>query len=264
MSTGSKPAVKPLTPALALALVLLTVLAATAPAAETPLWAQDFEERLPGQAPAGWGGVWGTPGDDLLVISNLRALRGRQALLLDRTGSNTEMWGTAVVFPDAKEGWLRLSFAFLVQGAGNDARFGFEIRETLPSGRRVTGLGFAASRVQITPMSEAGAYLPQQSVSLGGFEKDVWHRVELWLPTPGGGEPRVLGQLSRYVGKGSWDAAGTLVEVPGTPPANTAHYGQFMLVLAPGARGYKLFLDDLQAAAVATVPPPQGAGSNAR
>jgi hypothetical protein len=236
-----------------LALLAAGALAA-APADEGVLWSQGFEDRLPGQAPAGWGGTWGKSGDDLLIVSNLRAVGGRQALLLDRTGGNTEMWGVAAVFPDTEVGWLRFSFAFLVQGAGNDARFSFEIRERLPSGRRVAGLGFAASRVQITPMSAAGTYMDPQRASLGAFEKDAWHRVELWLPTSGAAERRVLARLSRYAGQGAWEAAGGVVQVPGTPPAAGASYGQFMLVMAPGARGYKLFLDDLQAAAVTVAP----------
>lgn len=220
---------------------------------------QDFEERVPGQSPAGWGGTWGTPGDDLFVISNLRAVSGRQALLLDRTGGNTEMWGIAAVFPDAREGWLRVSFAFLVQGAGNDARFGFEIRERLPSGRRVVALGFGASKVRLTPMSETGAYRSDQSATLGGFDKDVWHRIELWLPTRGTGARRALARLSRYRGEGTWEEVGPPAEVSGVPPGDGAAYGQFMLVLTPGARGYRLFLDDLQVGTAAEVPAPSPA-----
>lgn len=224
------------------------------PAPRPAPWAQDFEDRVPGQAPADWGATWGTPGDDLLLVSNLRAVGGRQALLLDRTGTNTEMWGIATTLPDTREGWLHVSFAFLVQGAGNDARFGFEIRERLPSGRRVVGLGFAASKVAVTPMSEAGAYLADQKVTLGAFEKDVWYRLELWLPAAGGPERRLPVSLSRYRGEGAWEEAGALIQVPAVAPAGNASYGQFMLVMTPGARGYRLFLDALQAEGVPTAP----------
>jgi hypothetical protein len=112
-------------------------------------WTQDFEDRVAGSEPGGWGGKWGTQDDDLLIVSNVRSVSGEKALLLDRTGGNTAMWGVSKSFPDVKEGWIRLSFAFLVEGAGHDARFGFEIREGVPSQRKVAGLRFGGSRVEV-------------------------------------------------------------------------------------------------------------------
>lgn len=235
------------------AFLLLCLAALLAPAGE-PLWRQDFEDRTPGREPGGWGGKWGQQEDDLLIVSNLRAVSGKQALLLDRTGDSTAMWGVTTGFPDLREGWLRLSFAFLVQGAGHDARFGFEIREGVPAQRRVAGLSFGGSAVKVTPMSESGGHQTAQSVRLGAFEKDAWYRLDLWLPASGNPDRRGAAQLSRYLGDGNWEAAHPPRALPVVAPPEGRGYGQLMFVATPGARGYRLFLDDLQLNAVAAPP----------
>jgi hypothetical protein len=234
--------------------LLLTCLAVVLASAGEPLWRQDFEDRTPGREPGGWGGKWGDQGDDLLIVSNLRALSGKQALLLDRTGDNTAMWGVMTGFPDHREGWVRLSFAFLVQGAGHDARFGFEIREGVPSQRRVAGLGFGGSAVKATPMSESGGYLSSETVRVGAFEKDVWHRLDLWMPASGNPDRRGAVQLSRYCGNGQWEPVRPPQAFPVVAPPEGRGLGQLMFVSTPGARGYRLFLDDLQLHAVPAPP----------
>lgn len=215
-------------------------------ARETGGWKQDFEDRVPGQSPLAWSVEWGTRGEDLLLVSNLRACGGTHALLLDRTGPTSDMWGIATCFPNHTEGWQCLSFAFLVQGAGHDARFGFEIRTRLPSGRRICALGFSGSKLKLTPMSEMGNHRGRESVELGRFEKDVWGQVEVWLPALTGAEPIIRARLSRMTGDGAWEPAGPVAEIPAFPPTGDAVYGQLMLVTSPGARGYRLFIDDLQ------------------
>ncbi|OGV67709.1 MAG: hypothetical protein A3K19_10750 [Lentisphaerae bacterium RIFOXYB12_FULL_65_16] len=222
-----------------------------------PLWTQDFEDRTAGQAPNAWSGIWGKQGDDLLVVSNLRCAGGRNAFLLDRTGDNTEMWGVSTPFPDVKSGWAHFSFAFLVQGAGHDARFGFELREAHPSSRRVVALSFGASKVRAIPMSELGGYMDSESVRLGGFEKDAWHRLDLWLPASGSTDRRGAAQLLRRVGDDPWEPVDAAQPLPLFPPSGTNAYGLFMLVANPGARGYKLFLDDLQVTPEPALPEPQ-------
>ncbi len=223
-------------------------------AADKPLWSQGFENRVAGQPPVGWGTQWGTIGDDLVIVSNLRAVSGDKALLIDRTGDNTAMWGMATGFPGVKEGWVRLSCAFLIQGAGFDARFGFEIREAFPAQRKIAGLRFGGSRLSVIPMSEVGAYLDKQGVPLGRFDKDVWYRVDLWLPAVGSSDRRGAAQMLRYQGNGQWEPLGPAQPVPVVAPAATSGYGQLMYVATPGARGYRLFLDDVQTTAEATLP----------
>lgn len=223
-------------------------------AGDRPLWSQGYEDRVAGQPPVGWGRQWGNLGDDLVIVSNLRAVSGDKALLIDRTGDNTAMWGLVTDFPGVKEGWVRLSCAFLIQGAGFDARFGFEIREAVPAQRKVAGLRFGGSKLSVIPMSEVGAYLDKESVPLGRFEKDVWYRVDLWLPAVGSSDRRGAAQMLRYCGEGKWEPLGPAHAVPVFAPPATSGYGQLMFVATPGARGYRLFLDDLQATAEAALP----------
>ncbi|MFA6294199.1 MAG: hypothetical protein WC637_20580, partial [Victivallales bacterium] len=46
---------------------------------------QDFENRLPGQTPEGWGKAWGSPLlEDVLTTSNMDALSGNCSLMLER------------------------------------------------------------------------------------------------------------------------------------------------------------------------------------
>ena len=225
-----------------------------AAAGDKPLWSQGFEDRVAGQPPVGWGVKWGDQGDDLVIVSNLRAASGSRSLLFDRTGDNTAMWGTATGFPSVKSGWAHLSCAFLVQGAGHDARFGFEIREAAPAQRRVAALRFGGSKVGVIPMSESGGYLDKESVTLGTFAKDVWYRLDLWLPAAGSSDRRGAAQLLRYAGAGSWEPLGAPWALPLVAPAATSGYGQLMYVATPGARGYRLFLDDLQLTAATALP----------
>jgi hypothetical protein len=227
-------------------------------AGEVLPWRQDFEDRVAGSEPGGWGGKWGTQGDDLLIVSNVRALSGEKALLVDRTGDNVAMWGVSKGLPDVTEGWLRLSFCFLVQGAGHDARFGFEIREGAPSQRRVAGLSFGGSKLEAKPMSESGGYMKEGQARLGRFEKDVWYRVDLWMPASGSADRRGAVQLARYLGKGEWEAVGKPQPLSVVAPPTGRRYGQLMFVASPGARGYRLFLDDIavEQAELPTVPEP--------
>jgi hypothetical protein len=223
-------------------------------AGEKVSWSQGFEDRVAGSEPGGWGGKWGTQGDDQLIVSNLRAVSGQKSLLLDRTGGNTAMWGVSKGLPDVKEGWLHLSFAFLVQGAGHDARFGFEIREGVPSQRKVAGLRFGGSRVEAIPMSESGGYLSSDRVRLGGFAKGVWHRVDLWLPASGSSDRHGAAQLFQYRGDGKWEPVTLAQPLPVLAPPDGRHYGQLMFVASPGARGYRLFVDDLRVESAPALP----------
>ena len=212
-------------------LLLLLLLAAVA-AAQLP-WHQDFEDQLPGQSPRGWSVAWGDPGDDLLLVSNLRALTGAHSLLLDRqSGEQSPMAGYSTRFANAPNRWVAFAVGLLIQGKADSVRFGLELRGANP-GDRVLAVGIDGRKVSLT------AVAAKESVALGEYEEDGWHRLRLWLPTAGGGQKEAMARLdSRQPGQ--------LCRVPCQAPPSG--WGTFMPVTYPGKRGYLLFLDDLSAA----------------
>ena len=205
--------------------------------AQAPLWQQDFEQQTPGGRPAGWAYGWGSPGDDLLVISNMRAASGRQSLLLDRMGENEAHSGCFTRLPEVTAGWAVLSWCFLVQGQGHDAAFGIEIREASLK-TRVVSIGVGDRRVRLTDANYGNA------VGLGQYEGDQWYRVTLWLPTQDGAQKQAWGELEGRDEEGLWKLVGPRQAVPWAGGA--PQYGAPMVDTTPGKRNYLLFLDDLR------------------
>jgi hypothetical protein len=213
---------------------------APTPAATPPVrWAQSFEERLPGETPIGWGRRWGDIGDDLLSTSNIQALTGRRALLLDRTvGEKTPMSGVGVRVPDIQRGWAVATINFLVEGAGHDAQFSLLIREISAPNRVVASLGVGDRNVTVTGVGYAGKR------TLGRMQAGRWYRVVLMLPTREGGQTQGKAQLFER------NDAGAFVPLCENLPldavaAPTSGYGVMELVTTAGRANYLLYLDDL-------------------
>jgi len=227
------------TASLLLAAALLVGAAAPAPAATGgAIWRQGFEAQVPGMTPKGWRPAWGVRGDDQLVVSNLRALSGSRSLLFDRrSGTGDRQWGMHTTIPGVRDGWAVLSWAFLVQGAGNDAWFSFDVRGSIPN-ERVVNVGVHDGIVQLISADWKTREL------LGKHEEDGWYRVVLWLPTPGGRQKSVHGALQRRDRDGEWVAVGEEKEVGASAPRERLH--SFMLISQPEKRGFLLFLDDIQ------------------
>jgi hypothetical protein len=227
--------------------IVLVLLAGLLPACVTlpapaasggAVWGHDFEGQLPGTVPKGWQPAWGVRGDDLLVVSNLRAVSGSRSLLLDRwSGTEATHWGAHAQMPAVRDGWAVLSWAFLVQGAGSDAWFGFEIQGSVPN-ERIVNVGVFDGIVQF----QSGDWKRREL--LGRYEEDTWYRVVLRLPTPGGRQTSARGRLLRRDRDGSWLPVGEEIEMPASPPRERLH--SFRLITSPGKRGYLLFLDDVR------------------
>jgi len=167
--------------------LLALLLCLGAAAAQLP-WKQDFEDRLPGQTPRGWSTAWGTPGDDLLLTSNLRAAGGARSLLLDRqTGEQATMAGYSTRLPNVVERWMTVSVRFLIQGKADSVRFGLELRGANP-GDRLVAVGIDGRRVTLATADN------KTHAALGEYVEDGWHLLRLWLPTAGGGQAEALAQ----------------------------------------------------------------------
>lgn len=213
----------------------LLLLLATAASAQLP-WQQDFEDRLPGQVPAGWSLAWGNGGDDLLLTSNLRAASGQRSLLLDRqSGEQSPMGGYSTRYANLADGWLHFQFQLLLWGKADAVRFGFEWRGANP-GDRVAVIGVDGRKVTFTSGDFA------KSAPLGEVGEDQWATLQLWLPTTGGAQTEAVARLGD----------GPAVHLPAKPPASG--HGTFMLVTYPGKRGYMAFLDSLSVTRADTAP----------
>ena len=124
------------------------------------------------------------------------------------------------------------------------------------AGRRVLGLSFGECTVKTMPMNEAGAGASareSKSEVLGTFERDVWYRVDVWLPSRSVGPAEGRVTLHRRKGPDTWEPVGRPAACKMFPPA--AGYGTLMLVAAPGSRGYKVFFDDIRAVQAAAPEP---------
>ncbi|NUQ02233.1 MAG: hypothetical protein HUU35_20490 [Armatimonadetes bacterium] len=215
---------------------MLALVAAAVVAGAEPLWRQEFEGQVPGERPQSWGVGWGDSGDDLLLVSNLRAASGSRSWLLDRTAQNAvTMCGYSTRFVNVAAGWLNLSVSFLVQGKDLNVRLGLEVRGANP-GDRLVAVGLNGGAVSFsTPDGKSTA-------ALGEYDEDRWHRVRLWLPTAAGGQEYAVALLERR-GRDGWEPAGPAGRIPARVPASG--YGTLMPCTWPGKRGYLLFLDDL-------------------
>jgi hypothetical protein len=221
-----------------LAGALLAGPAAPAPAAGPALWGQDFEGQLPGMTPRGWTPAWGVRGDDQLVVSNLRALSGSRSLLLDRwSGTEATMWGAHTETADVRDGWAVLSWAILVQGAGQDAWFAFDVRGSVPN-ERIANVGVFDGMVRLN----SADWKTRQVI--GKYDEDTWYRIVLRLPTRGGRQKSAHCRLLRRALDGEWVPVGEEVEVPAVPPRERLRH--FMVITHPEKRGFLLFVDDVR------------------
>ena len=214
----------------------LILLLATAAGAEEPLH-QHFEDRVPGERPSGWRHAWGDKADDLLIVSNLQSAAGRQALLLDRA-ENTAQWGAQTGLPTIDHGWLALSFAFRVEGKGDRAHFGIELRNGTT---RALAMSFRFSHLTVvTKLPKA----PKEwkGGSLGSYRESKWYRVRLWLPSRSLPQAIARAQLESATAT-NWEAVDPAVPVACELAQRPSPL--LMLCLSPGRTGFRLYLDEL-------------------
>ncbi|HEY3376041.1 MAG TPA: hypothetical protein VGL77_00980 [Armatimonadota bacterium] len=222
------------------------------PAADiTTLLAQSFDKQQPGDTPEGWTVTWGEQGDDMLTISNQRAASKPNCLLLDRkTGTNTKAWQCAHMLPAVADGVAVLSFAFLVQGAGNDAVFEIECRPS--PGER--GASIQIANRKVSAFFRTGG----KSCTLGECLEDRWYRVELRLPTKGGQQHSAAFTLQAQTDAGKWETVDGTKTLTMTPPQG--QYGMLLLHAVQDKRNSQLFFDDLRFGQVTVktdvAPPP--------
>ena len=209
---------------------------------------QDFDSQLPGEWPHGWRHAWGQKGDDLVLVTNLRSVSGRQSFLLDRaSGTNTAQWGVQTGLPAFADGWVSLAFAFCIEGKGVNAHVGIELRN---GPKRALSLSFRFNTLTVRtnlPKPPAGL----AGGRLGRYQPGHWYRVRLWLPTRAQPGPRAWASLEGPTAKGY---------VPmGQPVPVACKVAQqpsplLMLNLAPNRRGFRFFLDDLTCRRVPAPP----------
>ncbi|HEY3332217.1 MAG TPA: hypothetical protein VGK19_19470 [Capsulimonadaceae bacterium] len=228
-------------PVLALLIVLsLSCGAAQADVVPAPqvLVSQSFDAQVPGDVPDGWRKLWGDSGDDLLVVSNVFAVSGKNSLLFDRvSGTNTAQWGFGRPFSDIASGWCVVSFSFLVEGAGNDTAIGIEVRDSGGGNSRSSIAGIGRLKVIVNSPDYSHDTL------IGAYSPGVWQRLTLWAPTREGKQTETCALLEALDGAGKWHQVGNPVTVPSKPFDKP--YGFFQVNAAPNKRGFRLYVDDL-------------------
>ncbi len=211
------------------------------PAGDAPVWRQDFESALPGQLPRGWSRHWGQAGDDLMLVTNLHAAQGKQCLLIDRsTGTNPEMWGGATEFPDPPGAWRELSFCFMIEGRGDDARFGIDLRGRRTNTERILSWGFGANRVSLSACKPPAGADKVKSPS-AEYRPGVWYRVRVWLSAAKPAKGEAWAMLEEREGADGWRTVYPPVCLPITPPRQ--EWGILMVNVGPQHRGLNVYLD---------------------
>lgn len=217
MSTGKKLAV--------FAAAALTVLSIQA---ETKvLYEENFESAVPGQAPAKWSKIWGGQGEDAFSVSSEKSSGGDNALLLDR-GGNTAQWGFGFAFPQPEKGVLKAEFDLLLDGPGNQAALGFEIRE------RVTGRSVVAAFTV-----DNFAVRNEKRKKVFELARDQWYHVTFTIPlSEADGKTRTITIRDAKTGNEA-----TLESAMAAYPAKL---GQLLINTQPGKNNYRAFFDNVK------------------
>lgn len=225
-------------------LLLLGLARAGAPPAEPApgaspavLWSQSFEDRLPGECPSGWKQYWGVmPPSDTFAVSNLVALAGDRSLLASRDGSAGErvsQYGFACLTAPVPAAGGRLTVPFLLQGAGNEAGLGLEIRDHHGNKKIVWFYGGNGS---ITVHGGA------RGQRLGPMRPGEWQRLIVVFAADG---QKATAALERRLPAGTWQAEGTPCELVLRQPLGKDRRLCPMLCFGPSGRPCQLYLDQL-------------------
>lgn len=181
--------------------------------------AQGFEDRLPGEVPAGWRLAWGRLHDDVFAVSNHQPFAGRHCWLLERPAASTDgQYGVSTRLA-ALPGTARLSMALRLDGPGTRAP-GIELRAA--DGQR------CLSRITFSPRRRE---VLVGSTVVGRSEDGRWMRFALDWPAAGGPGSAMIAPA---------DAVPSPVAVT-LPPRP----GEVVLMVCVHVTGFTLRLDDL-------------------
>lgn len=208
------------------ALAALTV-AAGVQAEEKVLYSENFEEAIPGQTPKKWTKVWGSPGSDTFSVTNEKSAEGDNALLLTR-GDNQGQWGFGVAFPHVDKGVVEISFDLLLEGPGNQACLGFEIRNNT-SGRLI----FGSATVQDFKIRDSKR---KQVFSLTG---NTWYKLKFTIPAS-----RADGEQSKFEITDIKTGQSATMESAIKEYPNKL--GLLCINTLPGKNNFKAFIDDVK------------------
>lgn len=204
--------------------------------AQETVWKADFRGPLPGMPPEEWKCLWGTMGDDLVIISNVNTLSGR-AMEIDRSGSNPGMWAYGTKTADVPEGTAIFHIPFRLEDGGVNAAFGIEIGTRKG---RYLAIGFQKRHVRIFNSKW------KLIADLGTFQMKKWYRIVLRLPTRGSGREKGCGRLEVFE-NGSFQQKERAVTFH--LPVPSAPYGTFLFVVNPprkDGRRFKVCFDRLE------------------
>ncbi len=229
-------------------------LAAAEPPADKPVAACDFEDRLPGQAPAGWQLTYGSQEDELFQLSNLRHLSGRNSLLLDRASGQTyAATKFSLPLPDLSRGYAELELGFLIEGS--QANLTLEVGGVHPrqAVKVVLGLRGQGPNIHLYPnFSENWSENWAKKILLGQYQEQVWYRLRLFLPVDNSLPPVAYGLVERRDPAGEWHREGRVGTVPCQP--DWSRRPCLSICAAKGTAGFKFFFDDLKWAAWPQLP----------
>lgn len=148
-------------------------------AADSVVFFDDFEDRLPGQSPLQWRKIWGDPKEDRMAISNESAASGKRSLFFEHSASNQGQWGWGMTLPPLKRGILELSYRFRLDGSRGQVRLSFDLRDRKNRPRAllfwsIENMRFSASSTDPKAAFPGGV--------LDQLESDCWYGVRVRYP----------------------------------------------------------------------------------
>ena len=208
------------------ALVVLSF-AAGSQAEEKVLYAESFEEAIPGQTPKQWNKIWGNSGSDSFIVTNEKSAAGDNALLLTR-GDNADQWGFGFSFPHVEKGMVEVSFDLLLEGPGNQAWMSFEIRNNTP-GRLI----FGSTSVQDCKIRDSRRRQVFQ------LSENAWYKLKFTIPAS-----RADGEVSKFEISDIKTGNSIVLESPMKEYPNKL--GLLCINTIPGKNNFKAFIDDVK------------------
>ncbi len=220
-----------------LTLLAVVLTAGVAIADSRVIFNDDFEDEVPGRDPKNWKQAWGTQGEDALTVCSEKAATGDKSLLIER-GNNDKNWGFAPKIPQIKEtaGTMTLEYCFQLEGPGNAAWVGFELRSR--NNKEKHALTWSIRDFKLIMVSTVPNAPKRGRTSGPLITPGTWYKMKITAP----------------LSKASGDNA--MIEITNLGSKEVSNYevvynhpsapGAFLINFHPAKNNFKLYIDDVK------------------
>lgn len=217
----------------------------------SPLHADDtlffdlnFDDQVAGMDCVNLKHSWGTQGDNLMIIDNLKTYTYLgNAMLMERPeGYKAGGWGAGLDLPQKQYDWLQVQIAFLFDGSATKATCSLELREHAAKQLYYASLGSNRGKDPITLIDGGTGW---RTTSVNSFDRKVWNRVTWLVPST------TASDLTMYLRLETWNATEKTWQQVGQVGSRQAAkvekpFDLFRINFPSGEEAIKLRFDDLK------------------